>query len=87
MLLNDAVEIITSQTKGRIDLQTIADNEYPGWVPAKWSDHLDIKLVNAVDMLKIEVVNGSNVKKFELLYEDINENIVNKTVIKNDIKN
>lgn len=33
-------------------------------------------------MLKLEVVNGSNVKKFRLLYEDVNENERTVTVWK-----
>lgn len=65
--------MINNQADEEIDVHEIADNNQTGWKPTILSDYIDIKLMNAIDIVKIVVLPGSNVKKYKLVYKDINE--------------
>jgi len=68
LLDRNAVEEINDEADRKIDLNTIntAEENSLGWSQDLASDFLDIKLDYAIDVRLIEVVNGSNVRKYSL---------------------
>lgn len=75
LLVPGAVDEVNDRKDNNVKLVTIQDNnDGKGWdtgsVP---NNYIDIKLVHGVEMTSIQVVKGSNCKKFELWNEDINE--------------
>jgi len=68
LLDRNAVEEINDEADRTIDLNTIntAEENSLGWSQDLASDFLDIKLDYAIDVRLIEVVNGSNVRKYSL---------------------
>ena len=69
------VDDINDKTDQDVDLEVIAD--YPaqhGWKPKIKADYVDIRFVIAFKLLAIEIVAGSNLKKYKLTIEDLKQN-------------
>lgn len=69
-----AVEEINDQKDKDVELVEISDNNNThGWVPEQLSDYVDIRLAVASKISKIEVLESSNVKMFNLILQDLDE--------------
>ena len=82
LLDRNAVEEINDEADRTIDLNTIntAEENSLGWSQDLASDFLDIKLDYAIDVRLIEVVNGSNVRKYSLEMIDEDDDRINVEV-------
>lgn len=85
-MIPEAVDEINNKHDDNVEIETIQENKRKGWKPNYGSDYVDIKLSNGYVITKIKVLKSSNVKKFELWFEDVEEFIrvvkVNNTNIR-----
>lgn len=81
MLVPGAVDEINDKKNRDVPIELLQDNNNGnGWSPNQTNDYVDIKLVHGVEMTQIKVVKGSNVKRFELWYENIDEDLFKNKV-------
>lgn len=81
MLVPGAVDEINDKKNRDVSIEFLQDNNNGnGWSPNQTNDYVDIKLVHGVEMTQIKVLKGSNVKRFELWYENIDEDLFKNKV-------
>lgn len=75
-MIPGTIDEINNRKDLEVDLHLLQDNnDNKGWNSNISHDFVDIKLVRGVEMTKIRVLKGSNVKKFEIWYENIYEDL------------
>ena len=83
MLIPGKIDEINDRTDTEVELHLLQDNnDNKGWNSDISHNYVDIKLTRGVEMTRIKIVKGSNVKKFDIWYEDINEELFKAKVSK-----
>ena len=69
------VDDINDKADLDVELETIADYpDHRGWRPKIKADYVDIRFIIAFKLLAIDVVAGSNLKRYKLTIEDFKQN-------------
>ena len=80
MLLNYSIEEINDQEDKPVQQDLISNATLEGWSPKRKSDFIDIKLDRPIDVHKIVVVEGSNVKTYDLTFVNEKDDMIRKRV-------
>ncbi|RMZ99352.1 hypothetical protein BpHYR1_006660, partial [Brachionus plicatilis] len=74
------IESINNQANELLSKDVLSDTSNIGWSPQKFSDYIDLKFLNPIQLYRIEVLNGSNVHQYILQLLDDNSDQTQKMI-------